>query len=591
MRGGLTLLLAGCASAPVTLDGLVPAQGSVRGGDRVCLDGGRLPDRPSLRIDGEAAVRDGVDDDGRPCFTTPPHLAGVVPVSVGVGDGEQLATSFEYVPLDLVFVEAAPHYVPDQAFGAVDGVLLDVDGDDRDDVVVVDGAGTLSVWRNAGLGALTGAPATTLEGKVGGLAAVPWGAAEALFACFADGEAARVAVPSDGVLVPVDGAVPAEPGACRGAAAADVDGDGAVEVVELRTDDTLRIWSVGDGALARWTGAAAVDTSTCPSLAADDVDADCVAYGGQVTFFAEGDGEAALVLPLPPVARPDDGLVLRVGGDLARVEVVDGAGQTFSIVPTGVGADMGVVALPPVSTWSTEATPAAPLATLRLVVAGGASGAPHAVDLARVTVDFADGGRAVAFDARGWPLDAEGVAATDLLALDTDGDAVPELVAGTGDGPVLLSRSGEGFSPNAALSGVACAVGDLALTDVEGDGLPELALSCAGQDRLLRTDGHGAFFDDTVATLPVDAGDGRGMVAVDLDLDALPELVTATWGGVDRLYWSDGGRYVDRSPELGLSTGAGTRPLALDVDDDGDLDLLVLQGEGAAARLLVMAGE
>ncbi len=592
MRGRLTLLLlAGCADAPKSLDGLVPAVGSVRGGETVCVAGSRLGEAPRLTFDGVEAKAAKPDAEGRPCVVTPPHLAGAVPVQVALAGGDTLVTAFQYVPLELAFIEAAPHYVPSAAWGLVDGVLLDVDADGRDDVVVLDAAGGLSVWRNDGLGALTEGPQAALEGKVGGLAPIPWGPAEALFVCHADGEAARVAAPSDGLLVPVDGAVPAEPGACRGAAAVDVDGDGAVEVVELRTDDTLRIWTIGDGALSRWTAAAAVDLDTCPAVVTSGIEAECVAFGGSVTFFAEGDGEAALVLPLPPIARPDDGLVLRVAGDLIRVEVVDGAGQTFATTPTGVGEYLARVTLPAVATWSTEATPVAPLTSLRLVLRGGAAGAPDAVEVGGATLAFPDGGQAAAFAPRRWPADAEGIAAQRVLALDTDADDQPELVAATGSGPVLLVRAGDAFATSPALSGVECAAGDLALTDIEGDGLDELALTCEGQDRLLRNDGHGAFFDDTVSTLPVDAGAGRGLLAADLDLDALPELVIATWEGVDRLYWSDGARYIDRSPELGLLTGAGTRPLALDVDDDGDLDLLVLQGSGASARLLVMTGE
>lgn len=126
---------------------------------------------------------------------------------------------------------------------------------------------------------------------------------------------------------------------------------------------------------------------------------------------------------------------------------------------------------------------------------------------------------------------------------------------------------------------------------MDGDGTEELFVACdQEQDRLLRTDEHGYWFDDTTASLPLELAAASGALAVDLDLDGLPELIVPSDGDVTRFYQSDGERFVDRTPDLSLAVGDDVAALANDIDGDGDLDLL-LPANAGNSRLYVMKGD
>jgi hypothetical protein len=598
--GGLAALaLGGCASdvpGPVTLS---LRAGSAGGGDEVCVSADEI-DAGQTLVFGELDALDGRrDGDGALCGTTPPGTAGPVDVRVEGKGGVavlDLEAAFTYLPLDLVFSPSAAHHLPPPPVALSAGVVVDVDADGLDDVVVGDAGGGLQVWRSTGAGTLELVRGPAFDGPVVGLAVLPAVEAEApahLLACLADGEAPRLFAIRDGALAEVRGGVPTSAGTCTGATALDLDGDGALEAVELRADG-VRAWQVGPNGLAPWRRAAPVEADGCGGLRGTDSDtAVCTVSGGAASLFVETDRAIALDLTLPPVMRVDDGLRLRATGDLHELRVRDAADERFIWVTDGAA---GTVEAPPVSTWvpDTEgAEPQLPLGRLSLVGDGERSGGVVALQVSEVTLLLPDGGEAVAATWEATPLDLE-LAPTALAVLDADADGLPELLVGTATGPRLWVPDGDGFAPGpvGALPDLPdCDVGALVAVDVDGDDRAEVFVACGGQDRLLRADGTGRLFDDTAAALPIDGAVGVAAAAADLERDGRPELLISADGSVDRLYRGDGARFEDWSGRLDLLPGPGVALLPVDLDGDADLDLVSLQGDGEPSRLYLMTGD
>lgn len=592
MRARLSLLFAfaGCKDEPAQLTGIVPTEISARAGHELCLQGTRLPEQARVWVgDVDAGVAER-DIDGRPCFTSPALLAGVYDVRLGEGpDAPTLVAGLSVRPLELAFVEAAAHYLPSPAAPLAGGVGFDADGDGVEDVVGWDILGGMVVWRSEGTGQLVDRGAPVFDGAVGGLAPVRTPDGPALFVCMADGVRSRLFAASDVGLVG-GASAPAEVGGCRGAVAADLDGDDLDEILVLR-EDGVRIWTTALGGLSRHSSSPAADATACGALSAtEEAEPDCLVLDGVATFWAVGAGEARLRVPLPPVAQPDDGLALTVGGDLVAIEVVDAEGVTFQHVPAAVGDDPTALRTPPVGEWSPDAEPARPLSHASLVLAS--TGPTVSLTLTGLTVALEAGGEAPAVRYRVHAADVDAVG-SGAVALPPGSTRGAQILVLADSGPALFegdARAWRAAAPG-ALPASDCLPSAGAALDADADGEPELFIACIGQDRLLRGDGTGRWFDDTLGSLPVDAGDGRGVAAADLDRDGLPELLIATEAGVDRLYRGDGARFADWSVRLGLRDGSGRSSLTLDADGDGDLDVLILNGGGESARLLIQTGD
>jgi hypothetical protein len=119
----------------------------------------------------------------------------------------------------------------------------------------------------------------------------------------------------------------------------------------------------------------------------------------------------------------------------------------------------------------------------------------------------------------------------------------------------------------------------VAAGDVDGDGFCDLYFCGLDvENRLYRNLGNWKFEDITASAGVACAGqDSTGAVLVDIDGDGdLDLLVTALGGGV-RLFINDGhGHFTDKTDQAGLRTKAGSTSMALaDFDGDGDLDLYV----------------
>jgi Flp pilus assembly protein TadD len=171
-----------------------------------------------------------------------------------------------------------------------------------------------------------------------------------------------------------------------------------------------------------------------------------------------------------------------------------------------------------------------------------------------------------------------------LWVSDLDRDGALDLVAVTERGVFWLRNRWQGelageTSPLASATGVAAVVA----ADLGVDGLPELVLAGeAGIQILARRAGR---FEPAAKPLPAEARRAFGTVsAADLDNDGRLDLVAAGDGGVVALAQRDGGY---RALAIAGAPATATALAAADLDGDGDLDLVV----GGAAGLHLLENE
>jgi hypothetical protein len=229
---------------------------------------------------------------------------------------------------------------------------------------------------------------------------------------------------------------------------------------------------------------------------------------------------------------------------------------------------------------------------------------PRAIRVSEMTVGERTG--AVAFEPVPPPSPSErGYLATQshfVLVYDLDGDGLSEILLPS-DNLVLRNRGGWRFDREAILSGgdgddpLAGAV----IADFDGDGLPDLLCSRLGGDVYLVPGTPGGRFSGLPAgpavTLPFKAESVSALTAGDIDGDgdldawfgqykppyARGQMPTPYYDANDghpaALLLNDGtGRFTDVTEAAGLAAKRHRRTLAgslVDLDDDGDLDLLV----------------
>ena len=183
-----------------------------------------------------------------------------------------------------------------------------------------------------------------------------------------------------------------------------------------------------------------------------------------------------------------------------------------------------------------------------------------------------------------------------LLAGDLDGDALPDVLVlpgadpagGPAAAPTLLRTAGaqaNGMDPSFLSEPVPGAgpgpYTTGALLDADRDGSLDAVLVSGSQDRLFVGDGWGRLLDATFGSLPVDWADGRALQVADVNRDGITDLLIGNAGRSDRLYLGRGdGRFLDASPELGLAADETAAILAVDLDADGDLDVVSLSSDG-----------
>jgi len=134
----------------------------------------------------------------------------------------------------------------------------------------------------------------------------------------------------------------------------------------------------------------------------------------------------------------------------------------------------------------------------------------------------------------------------------------------------------------------------VACGDVDGDGDLDLLLGNEGQNRLYLNDGA-AFFSDAPGQLPTDADSSYAISLGDVDGDGdLDAFIGNFWFQQNKLYLNDGtGVFTDATFLLPLDSDPSMAVAMGDVDGDGDLDVIVgngFDGIGVQNRLYLNAG-
>ncbi|MEO6528814.1 MAG: FG-GAP-like repeat-containing protein [Gemmatimonadaceae bacterium] len=217
---------------------------------------------------------------------------------------------------------------------------------------------------------------------------------------------------------------------------------------------------------------------------------------------------------------------------------------------------------------------------------------------ARATVDsarFADATLDAGFAGGGTPTGGAGASAradapSALAAGDVDGDGRDDLFVSTwsaaaGKADVRLYRVQGGVAQDATeRSRIVLPQGAAYATfaDVHNDGWLDLfVIGGEGRGHLLRNGGNGTFTDVTSKAAIADVKGARKALFVDLDHDGDLDLLLV--GGAQRTVYRNNldGTFTESAAGLGLS-GAGARDAAFgDFDGDGRIDLFLTSDQGA----------
>jgi hypothetical protein len=194
----------------------------------------------------------------------------------------------------------------------------------------------------------------------------------------------------------------------------------------------------------------------------------------------------------------------------------------------------------------------------------------------------------------GWGIQAA------FFDYDRDGDSDLYLAngkCGAGNPPNELWRNDDGAFVDVSVdAGVAACIDSMgvAVGDFDGNGAQDLyPTNVPSGNPLHMNQGDGTFEDLAVEAGCASYATGWGAVFFDYDNDSYQELYVCNSAAPNRLYDHDGSwPSVDMAPALGVDDSADTYAVAVaDVDDDGDLDVAILNVPGALRLFINHEGE
>ncbi|MGB5820500.1 MAG: VCBS repeat-containing protein, partial [Saonia sp.] len=372
---------------------------------------------------------------------------------------------------------------------------------------------------------------------------------------------------------------------------ADVDGDGDVDVALASIDDNAISWFRNDGNQTGWTRTVATLGATgarAVHVADIDLDGDIDLVGGSefddtVAWFENVDGAGTMF-----TAHELSSAVL--GASSVHADDMDGDGD-IDIV--SVGFDSSTVNFFENELVHREARlqPAA-------IVVSGASGVASIsmadpdhdgdVDLiaavstaGELTFERNDGAAQPSFSSQLVTALAAGASAVARADLDRDGDE--DLIAASAGNDTIAWFESDGAVPPVftrnVISATMLGASGVAIGDIDADGDPDVVASSADDDTVAWFESDGAADPTFTLRTIVTTADGASDVAV-ADIDADGDLdVVASSALDDRVvvHQNDGAALPTFSPIVLSSASDGANAIEIaDVDDDGDLDVLVV---------------
>ena len=504
--------------------------------------------------------------------------------------------------------------------------FVDLDGDDDLDLVVGASDGTLHLYDNndadAGFTELTGA-ANPFDGIDVGSDAAP-----SFVDLDADGDLDLVVGMRNGEFVtydnndanagftelffsssnPFDGI---DLGSYSAPSFVDLDGDGDLDLVSGERD----------GALFSFENTTPRGQEISVTVTAES-DAPTLTGFAPTTTFAENTVNAGAQLLDTDVTFSDpngdlDGGTLSVTGLLAEDTVsvrdegtgvgeigLSGADVTYGGVSMGTLAG-GVAGVDLTITFNTTATSASIDALIQNLTYANSSDTPTATrDLVLNVTDAAGGDiparSFVALTGAANPFDGIDVGSNSTpSSVDIDGDGDLDLVVGENDGTLHLFDNNDGDTGFTELTGAANPFDSIdvgsysapSFVDLDGDG--DLDLVVGASDGKLNVydnnDADAGFTELTDAVNPfdgIDVGSAAAPSFVDLDDDGDLDLVVGASDGTLHLYDNNDGDtgFTEltgaANPFDGIDVGSDATPSFGDLDRDGDLDLVVGDSSG-----------
>ncbi|KOO29948.1 cytadherence high molecular weight protein 2 [Chrysochromulina tobinii] len=202
----------------------------------------------------------------------------------------------------------------------------------------------------------------------------------------------------------------------------------------------------------------------------------------------------------------------------------------------------------------------------------------------RVLINAGDGTFPTSIELTKESLDTNSIAAADL-----DGDGDIDLLLGNDNSPSrLLLTTGDGtFPTSTVLPGNLSNTFSIVSADIDGDGDLDVLLGNLGSpSRVLLNAGDGTF--PTSVTLPGGSANTRSIAVADLDGDGDLDVLLGNENSPSRLLRKTGNSYL--STMLPGNVAVTSSIAAADVDGDGDLDVL-LGNADSPSRVLLNAGD